>query len=182
MKAIFLDRDDTLIKNVPYLGDPSQVELCPGAAEAVRAWKDAGWLLVMVSNQSGVGRGLISKDQVAAVNAETYRQLGVAGFDGEYLCYAAPGDPYGSEERKPAPILLQRAAVEMDIDLASSYMIGDKEIDIECGHRAGSRSVLVLTGNAGVSQERAKERADYTAQHVGEAAEWILKQDSASAS
>ncbi len=179
MKAIFLDRDDTLIKNVPYLGDPAQVELCPGAAEAVKAWQSAGWSLVMVSNQSGVGRGLITKEQVAAVNAETYRQLGVKGFDGEYLCYAAPGDPYGSEERKPSPIMLQRAAEEMGIDLAVSYMIGDKEIDVECGHRAGCRSVLVLTGNAGDSQERAKERADFTAEHVGAAAEWILQQPTA---
>ncbi|MEM1159076.1 MAG: HAD family hydrolase [Verrucomicrobiota bacterium] len=176
MKAIFLDRDDTLIRNVPYLGDPSRVELCPGAAEAVHAWQAAGWLLVMVSNQSGVGRGLITKEQVASVNRETYRQLRVKGFDAEYFCYAAPGDPYGSEERKPSPIMLQRAAQEMAIDLAASYMIGDKEIDVECGHRAGCRSVLVLTGNAGEGQRRARERADFTAEHLGVAAEWVLQQ------
>jgi len=179
MKAVFLDRDDTLIKNVPYLGDPALVELCPGAAEAVQAWREAGWLLVMVSNQSGVGRGLITKEQVTAVNAETYRQLGIAGFDGEYLCYAAPGDPYGSEERKPSPIMLQRAAEEMDIDLKASYMIGDKLIDVESGHGAGCRSVLVLTGSAGESQERGKEQADFVAEHVGAAADWVLAQSAA---
>lgn len=174
-RAVFLDRDDTLIVNVPYLGDPSQVTLCPGARSAVAKWKEAGFALVLVSNQSGVGRGLITKEQVDDVNREMYRQLEVDGFDGEYFCYAAPGDPYGSEERKPSPTLLERASRELKIDLSNSFMVGDKGIDVECGRRAGCRSVLVLTGENSSFREAAKSHADHVAPDIGEAAEWILK-------
>ncbi|MEM6821571.1 MAG: HAD family hydrolase [Verrucomicrobiota bacterium] len=175
-RAIFLDRDDTLIVNIPYLGDASQVTLISGAIEAVQYWKSEGWLLVLVSNQSGVGRGLITKEQVAEVNREMYRQLGIDEFDGEYMCYAAPGDPYGSEERKPSPIMLQQAAEEMGIDLAASYMIGDKDIDVECGHNAGCKSIFVLTGQPGDGQELAKNQADFVAENVGQAADWVREQ------
>jgi D-glycero-D-manno-heptose 1,7-bisphosphate phosphatase len=175
-RAVFLDRDDTLIVNVPYLGDPSRVTLCAGAQSAVMRWKEAGFTLVLVSNQSGVGRGLITKEQVDDVNREMYRQLQVDGFDGEYFCYAAPGDPYGSEERKPSPILLERASRELDIDLSASFMVGDKGLDVECGHRAGCRSVLVLTGENSSSREAAQAQADYVATDVGAAADWILGQ------
>lgn len=174
-RAVFLDRDDTLIVNVPYLGDPSRVVLCPGAASAVSRLRDAGYLLVLVSNQSGVGRGLITKQQVADVNREMVRQLGLEGFDGEYFCYAAPGDPYGSEERKPAPILLQRAAQDLDINLEGSFMVGDKDIDVECGHRAGCQSVLVMTGDESPARQSAEKKADFVAPDVGAASEWIVK-------
>ncbi|NBT89638.1 MAG: HAD-IIIA family hydrolase, partial [Verrucomicrobia bacterium] len=91
--AVFLDRDDTLIENIPYLGDPSQVRLMPGAAEACQTLHRAGFLLFIVSNQSGVGRGLITKEQVRAVDQRMESLLGKPGIiSGYYHCFAAPGD------------------------------------------------------------------------------------------
>jgi len=174
-RAIFLDRDDTLIVNVPYLGNPALVSCCPGAKQAVQAWKSQGWKLVLVSNQSGVGRGLITKEQVAAVNREMYRQLEVEGFEGEYLCYASPEDPYGAEQRKPSPYLLEQAATDLDLDLKQSVMIGDKLIDVESGRRAGTRTVLVLTGGVDPVSADASGLADAVVPDVGRAAQWTLE-------
>ncbi len=173
--AIFFDRDDTLIRNVPYLGDPDQVELLPGAIECVHMLRDAGARLILVSNQSGVGRGLITKEQVVAVNTRMVQLLGIGDLDAEYLCYASPEDPYGAEERKPSPLMLQRAAEEHALDLSSSFMVGDKWIDVECGHRAGCLSVLVTTGTDSQHHQRAQAEADYVAGDLNVAAEWILR-------
>ena len=117
MRAVFFDRDDTLMVNVPYLGDPTKVEIFADAAEALFALRKAGFLLFVVSNQSGVGRGLITREQVHAVNAEMKRQ-----FDGDYIhafyhSFATPDDPYATD-RKPSPELLQEAAKAHNLDLA----------------------------------------------------------------
>jgi D-glycero-D-manno-heptose 1,7-bisphosphate phosphatase len=174
-RAVFLDRDDTLIRNVPYLGDPTQVVPIPGAPEAIKSLKDAGFLLFVVSNQSGVGRGLITEDQVHAVNAEMERQFGEGILDGYYMCYGDPADPEASRDRKPSPALLFQARDENGLDLAASYMVGDKQIDIDCGHNAGCRSVLVRTGEF----DGVGSGADFSARDIGEATEWILEQERA---
>ena len=141
-RAVFLDRDDTLMVNVPYLGDPTLVEIFPEAAAALYALRKADFLLFVVSNQSGVGRGLITRGQVSAVDAEMKRQL-----DGDYIhafyhSFAAPDDPYATD-RKPSPELLLQAAKIHDLDLAASFFIGDRLSDIECGLNAGCRTVLL---------------------------------------
>ncbi|MEO0453788.1 MAG: HAD-IIIA family hydrolase [Verrucomicrobiota bacterium] len=177
-RAIILDRDDTIIRNVPYLGDPEQVALLPTAQEALCLAREAGFLLVLASNQSGVGRGLITKSQVAAVNTEMESQLGMK-MDGIYCCYAAPGDPYGSEERKPAPFLIQRAASELGFDPARSFMIGDRWSDIASGQRAGSLSILVETGTCDNEEKErmARAEADFIAPSLLEAIQWALDKD-----
>lgn len=140
-RAIFLDRDGTVIEECGYLNDPERVKLLPGAAEALAALAADGWKLVVVSNQSGVGRGLISPSQMEDVQArflEATRQHGVT-IDATYICTHSPED--GCECRKPSPFLLQRAAEEHALDLAESWMIGDREGDILCGRNAGCRTI-----------------------------------------
>ncbi len=178
-RAVFLDRDDTLIVNVPYLGDPNLVQLFPEAAAALYALRQAGFLLFVVSNQSGVGRGLITRDQVFAVNAELKRQL-----DGDYIhaffhSYAAPDDPYATD-RKPSPELLLGAAKAHDLDLAGSFFIGDRLSDIECGINAGCRTVFLAHDQSSRKESAdpedvvARKKAHYITTTLTDAANWIL--------
>jgi histidinol-phosphate phosphatase family protein len=139
--ALFLDRDGTLVEDVGYPRDPTAVRLLPGAAEALRRVAEAGFALVIVSNQSGVGRGLISRAEAAAVHAEVVRRFAEEGvsFDGAYYCYHAPEDR--CDCRKPAPGLLLRAARELGLNLGRSFMLGDKAIDVAAGVAAGCRGI-----------------------------------------
>jgi D-glycero-D-manno-heptose 1,7-bisphosphate phosphatase len=172
--AVFLDRDDTLIENIPYLGDPSQVRLMPGAAEACQKFRQAGLPLFVVSNQSGVGRGLISKVQVRAVDAKMESLLGGSGtITGYYHCYAAPGDPY-DEKRKPSPAMLLEASQEHGLDLARCVMVGNRLSDIQAGLRAGCLAVLLDLRVPADEKTEASKTATFTAKDWPAATEWIL--------
>jgi D-glycero-D-manno-heptose 1,7-bisphosphate phosphatase len=174
--AIFLDRDDTIIRNVPYLGDPTLVELMPGALEGLRKFQEKGWPLFVVSNQSGVGRGLITREQVALVNQAMESLLVGIKIAGYYLCYEEPGNESGLTERKPSPALLLRAAREHGLDLASSYMIGDRLSDVQCGKNAGCQSILTLGHSGEDDLDAARSRADFVAENLLVAARWVLGQ------
>jgi len=178
-RAVFFDRDDTLMVNVPYLGDPAQVEVFPEAAMAMYKLREAGFWLFVVSNQSGVGRGLITRSQVFAVNAEMKRQL-----DGDYIhafyhSFSAPDDPKATD-RKPSAELLFKAAQINDLDLPNSFFVGDRLSDIECGINAGCRTVLLthLKSSRRASPDEedalAKEKAHYIAENLIQATQWIL--------
>jgi D-glycero-D-manno-heptose 1,7-bisphosphate phosphatase len=179
-RAVFLDRDDTLIVNVPYLGDPSRVEIFPEAAAALYSLRKAGFLLFVVSNQSGVGRGLITREQVVAVNTEMKRQLDGDYIQAFYHSYATPDDPY-STDRKPSPELLLQAAETHDLDLAASFFIGDRLSDIECGLNAGTRTILLTHANSSrrdsVDPEdtEALKKAHYITANLQDAARWIIE-------
>ncbi len=160
--------------NVPYLGDPAQVRVYPEAGKALKRLQEQGFLLFIVSNQSGVGRGWITRQQVEAVEAELVRQLGDNFFQAIYNCYDSPEDPYG-ECRKPLPTMLLRASKEHKIDLAKSFMVGDRDIDMECGRSAGCRTVLMLTGVADESQAKGRLVADHVAANLADAADWICQ-------
>jgi len=140
-RALFLDRDGTLILDVGYPRDPAQVEPIPGAAEALRYLQDS-FSLVVISNQSGIGRGMISEREAAAVHARFVERFADHGvhFSGCYYCPHVPGD--GCTCRKPAPGLLRDAAQELVLDLPGSIMIGDKASDVEAGRAAGCRVVV----------------------------------------
>ena len=142
--AIFLDRDGTLMEEVSYCSDPAHVRVFPSVPQALQSLQAAGYLLVIVTNQSGIGRGYFTEANYRAVHAEFERQILPAHFHAAYFCPDAPETP--SDCRKPAPGMLQRAAREHSIDLSRSYMVGDKAIDMECGRAAGCRTGLVLTG------------------------------------
>ena len=177
--AVFLDRDDTLIKNIPYLGDPSQVRLMPGAAEACQKLYRAGLSLFVVSNQSGVGRGLITKEQVRAVDATMESFLGGSGIiSGYYHCYAAPGDPY-DERRKPSPAMLMEASRDHGLDLARSIMVGNRLSDIQAGIQAGCLAVLLDLQVPAEEKAEAVKTASFTAKDWATAAAWILQKEKA---
>jgi histidinol-phosphate phosphatase family protein len=140
-RALFLDRDGTIIEDRGYMGDPALVRLIPGAAEALAALAREGWKLIIVSNQSGVGRGLIGPRQMEAVHSrflELMRSLGVPITD-SLFCTHAPQDACAC--RKPSPLLLARAAHEHSLDLSASWMVGDREADILCGRNAGCSTI-----------------------------------------
>lgn len=154
VKAVFLDKDGTLIENLPYNVDPDRIRLAPGAPEALRQMQDRGYLLFVVSNQSGVARGYFDEAALGAVEARLQELLAPAGvaLDGFYYC---PHHPQGSVRayavvctcRKPRPGLIQRAAAEHRLDLGACWMIGDILDDVEAGRRAGCRTVLVDRGH-----------------------------------
>ena len=165
--AVFFDRDGTLMEEVHYCGDPARVRVYAGVPEGLRKLKKAGFRTFIVSNQSGIGRGLISEAQYRAVQAELMAQIGEGLIDASYFCPDAPGTP--STRRKPDPGMLFEAAKEFDLDLARSYMVGDKADDVECGRRAGVKTILVLTGY-GAGQNCAP---DYRARGVVEAIDTV---------
>ena len=148
--AVFLDKDGTLVEDVPYNVDPAALVLAPGAREGAQALHNAGYKLVVVTNQSGVARGHFERDALRAVEDRLGELLGVplAGF------YDCPHHPDGSvaefavdcECRKPLPGLLTDAAADLDLDLSASWMVGDILNDVEAGHRAGCRTVLIDNG------------------------------------
>ena len=151
--AVFLDRDGTLIADVPYVGDPAQVRHLPGSADAIQHLRRAGFACVVVSNQSAVGRGMITFEQMHAVHEEMVRQMSAAGaaLDGNYWCIYAPQTPDKTViehvDRKPGPGMLLRAAHDLNLDLAKSWIIGDQVSDMLAGRNAGCRGgILVRTG------------------------------------
>ena len=150
--AVFLDRDGTLNEDPGYLGDPNLVKLLPGTGEALSLLKnELGFKLIVVSNQSGISRGLINKEMVDAVNNKLNELLSNynVSIDAFYYCPFHP-DFSTTEEtncRKPSPEMVFQAARDFTIDLEGSYFVGDSVSDIECGINAGLKTVLVKTGN-----------------------------------
>ena len=159
LPACFFDRDGVIIEEADYIHDPNLVKLCPFAADAVRARHDAGRLVVIVSNQSGIARGYFTVDDLHAVDARMKELLANEGatVDGAYYCLhhkkgVVPEYTCDCDCRKPKPGLFLQAAKELGIDLAESFMIGDKESDLEAGLNAGCRGVALVRTGHGVHQ------------------------------
>lgn len=176
--AVFADRDGTINRNPPrgdFVTRPEDLELLPGAADALRRLKNAGYLIVVFTNQSGVGRGVMSADDVRAVNARTGELLAEAGapLDGAYFCPHVDAD--GCECRKPKPGLLTRAAADLGIDLSRSWGIGDGARDLEAARAAGCRVVFVHA-DAYPGQREAGEalRPEASVPDLGAATEVVL--------
>ncbi|WP_257304141.1 D-glycero-alpha-D-manno-heptose-1,7-bisphosphate 7-phosphatase [Geothrix campi] len=178
--AVFLDRDGTLNEEVDYLSDPDRLVMIPGAASAVARLNARGIPVVVVSNQSGIGRGKYGWQDFAAVMSRmgTLLALENARID---AVYASPHHEKGQgdyavadhPDRKPNPGMLIRAAAEHDLDLANSWMVGDKAIDLDAGRRAGCRVALVRTG---YGSEVDGSAADLVAADLPEAVDRILAQ------
>ena len=141
--AVFLDRDDTLTLDPGYCSDPDQVQLLPGVKEGLASLRSAGFKLVIVTNQSGIGRGYFTEADFWAVQARLEALIGANQIAGTYFC---PDHPErASNRRKPAPGMLHEAARDLDLSLADSFMIGDKASDIEAGLNAGVRAAIWVT-------------------------------------
>jgi D-glycero-D-manno-heptose 1,7-bisphosphate phosphatase len=167
--AVFVDRDGTIMENVDYCSDPKQVRIFPGVREAFRRLRSNGFKLIIITNQSGIGRGFFTIEQYRAVEAEVLHQLGDGLIDATYFCPDVPGQK--SSCRKPAPGMILQAAQEHGIDLSGSFFIGDKEIDAECGRNAGVRTIRVQTG---LQRDMTGSVADWVASDFADAAKIIL--------
>ena len=152
-RAVFIDRDGTISEEVGYVNHPSRYRVFPYAAEAVKLLNDTGWLAILITNQAGVARGYFAEELIGAVHNILADELERSGaqLDAIYYCphhpsIGAPPYQLDCDCRKPKPGLIRRAAEEFDIDLAASWMIGDRYGDIEFAHNAGVRAAFVLSG------------------------------------
>jgi D,D-heptose 1,7-bisphosphate phosphatase len=149
-RAVFLDRDGTINEDPGYISDPANVVLIPQAAEALAGLNKKGFKLIVISNQSGIARGIMSSKDVERVNNKINELLlkNNVSIDAFYFCHAHPefSTPEECECRKPSPKLVLEAAEDFEIEMNQSYFVGDNVSDIECGKNAGLRTILVKTG------------------------------------
>ncbi len=179
--AVFLDRDGTINEEQGYLTAPQNLLLLPTAGEALRLLNQARVPVIVITNQSAIERGLMTLEDLQAVNASLQNALEEFGahYDALYYCPHAPYHQPACECRKPQPGLLLQAAVDLDLDLRRSFVIGDKVSDLEAGRACGCRTVLVLTGYGEQALAEMQERGlrpDFTAANLVEAVRWILAQ------
>ncbi len=179
-RAVFLDRDGTIVRDVGYLKRTEDVCLLPGVPEALKLLKEAGFLLLVVTNQSAVARGWLTEPALLEIQREVERRLEAEGaaLDGFYYC---PHLPEGTVEqyarkcdcRKPEPGMLLRAARDRNVDLERSYVVGDSERDVEAGRRAGCSTILIGEGTSPPADLRARDlrhAADLILQREGDSA------------
>ena len=180
-KAVFLDRDGTIIEDRDYLSRPEDMVIFPGAPEALRRLAKVGFKLIIVTNQSGVGRGYFTLADVENVHRHLIAELERKGVRLEkiYVAPEAPDQP--SRGRKPSPQFLFDARDEFNLDLSQSYMIGDRLVDLECGWNAGvKKSLLVRTGyGSGVERDTPEKLTPaLVVDNLAAAADWICRQGS----
>jgi len=182
-KAVFLDRDGTIVEDVGYLNHPKDIKFIPGSIEAIKALNKAGYKVVVITNQAGVARGLIREDLLQTIDKTIQKFIlnGGAQIDGLYYCPHHPEHgvyPYKRECdcRKPNPGMLKKAQKDLDLDLSKSFMVGDKATDIEAGKSAGTKTVLVTTGKGAKEKDRLQNQPDHIAANLKQAVSWILEQ------
>lgn len=169
-RAVFFDRDGTLMEEVNFCNRATDVRIFPGMREALTALRNSQWFIFVITNQSGIARGKISPSQYEAVHQELLRQLDHQ-VDAAYFC----PDILEGPRRKPNIGMVLEATADFPVDLAGSYFVGDKSIDIECGKRAGMQTILVNTGYGAQYQDCG---ADYLFPDAVAAANFILKSTS----
>ncbi len=179
-KAVFLDRDGTIVEDVGYLSSPEQIKFIPGSIDAIKSLNQSGFKVIVISNQSGIARGHFTEDMLQTIDKIIHRGLlhGGAHIDAHYYCPHHPEQgvyPYQQECecRKPNTGLIKKATEKFNVDPNSSFMIGDKTTDIELGKRSGLKTALVKTGYGQKQIEHAKE-PDKIAENLAEAVKWVL--------
>lgn len=172
-RYVLLDRDGTVIVDKHYLSDPEQVEFLPGVVEGLRRMADLGWGLVLLTNQSGVGRGYFDVKSVDLVHERLSEMLRGAGlrFDGIYHCPHAPEEECAC--RKPASGMAEQAAADLGFELGDCVVVGDKEADVRLGKNIGAFSILVRTGKGAAHEERCRGVADQVVDGLEQAADII---------
>jgi D-glycero-D-manno-heptose 1,7-bisphosphate phosphatase len=176
--AVFLDRDGTINEEMGYINHLSRLRLLPGVTEAIRLLNQAGLPVVVVTNQSGAARGYFAPALVEEVHRRLETELALRGahLDGLYVCLHGPDD--NCPCRKPKPALILTAALELDLDLPRSYLVGDRYKDLETAANAGVQGILVLTGYGRGEYEYLKGASPaepaYVAEDLMDAVAWIL--------
>lgn len=180
-RAVFLDRDGTLIEETGYLRDPGLIRFIPGSIEAIRLLNENGLKAVVTSNQSGIARGLLTEEELKAVQESLQNRLSEKGafLDGFYFCPHHPeeGDPPYRQDcscRKPRPGLIRMAQQDLGVDPAESYTVGDRATDLEAGRGAGTKTILVRTGYGQEESGQMKVLPDHVADDLLDAVHWIL--------
>jgi D-glycero-D-manno-heptose 1,7-bisphosphate phosphatase len=177
-KAIFIDKDGTLIHDVPYNVNPDRIVLYTGTIQALASLKELGYLVIVISNQSGVARGYFEEHALEAVKERLGILLGDVGIDGFYYC---PHHPHGTVERytvecdcrKPQPGMILQAAKDFQVDLSQSWMIGDILSDAEAGNRAGCKTILINNGNETEWEMNSLRKPAYIVKDLVEASQLI---------
>jgi D,D-heptose 1,7-bisphosphate phosphatase len=169
-KAVFLDRDGTIARDVHYCRRPEDFKLFKDVPVSIKKLNEKGYKTVLVTNQSGIARGYFSEDTLVRIHQKMKDELAAAGatIDAIYYCPHHPDEH--CECRKPGTALFLKAAKELDIDLGHSYMVGDTPGDIEAGNTLGCKTVLVTTNDTALSA-----CPDHQANNLGEAVKWILR-------
>ncbi len=176
--AVFIDRDGTINEEVNYLDHPDQLRLLPRCAEAIKKINRQGIKTIVITNQSGIARGYFTEKSLHQIHDKLESLLAQDGahLDGIYFCPHHPDD--ACDCRKPAPGMLKAASSEHAIDLAQSFVIGDKLTDVKLAQRVGAKGILVLTGYGQAEYESERDKwlkpPDYVAQDIYDAVEWIL--------
>jgi D-glycero-D-manno-heptose 1,7-bisphosphate phosphatase len=175
LKAVFLDKDGTLVENVPFNADPDRIRLLPGTREGLELLHALGYELIVLSNQPGVALGYFTESELDEVERRLQELIGEIPLAGFYYC------PHGPEEgcpcRKPSPGLVLRAARERGLETERCWMIGDILNDVEAGRKAGCRSILLDTGGETEWKLSPERTPDYVALSLDEAARWILSRE-----
>lgn len=182
--AVFLDRDGTLNREMNYIRVPDQLHLIEGAGAAVGRLNRRGLITCVLSNQSGVARGFLTEEDLSPIHSKLERELALGGgrVDRIYYCPHHPTEgipPYNIECdcRKPKTGMLERAALEFNIDLRSSFLVGDSIVDMQAGNTAGTKTILVLTGYGTDAKEQCMStniHVDHVAPTIVEAIDFVL--------
>ena len=181
--AVFLDRDGTINEEMGYINHIDRFVLIPGAVAAIRSINESGLKAVVVTNQSGVARGYFPKELIDQVHQKLSGLLAEEGafLDGIYTCIHAPppkGESGGCVCRKPKIGLMEQAALELNLNLEKSYVVGDRFKDVEMARNAGAKAILVLTGYGKGELEflgpNSRVQADFVAKDLADAVKWIL--------
>ena len=170
-KAAFIDRDGTLIEEVNFLSRVEDLQIFPYTAEALKILKDAGFLIIVVTNQSGIGRGIYDEAAMHGIHQAMRSRLGGL-IDGFYFCPHLPCD--GCRCRKPGLGMIESASADFPIELSGSWIIGDKKIDVETGHKAGISSAMVMTGYGRSHLKTLDDQPEIIAETILEAARAIV--------
>ena len=172
-KAVFLDRDGTIAHDVPYCSRPEDFELLPRVPEAIKLLNDNGFKVVVITNQSGIGRGYFTEDMLAKIHLKMLNELkkSSAVIDAIYYCPHHPNDK--CECRKPKPAMILQAARDLDINLQESFFIGDSSLDIEAGNRAGCHPIRI---HATPSLDINGQDADFMCADLYAGVQWIMAQ------
>jgi len=178
-KAVFIDRDGTINVNVGYIDNPDKFQMYPGIAKGIKLLQDNGFKIIVITNQSGISRGFFTEETLKKIHERMMKELSKkdASIDGLYFCPHHPKDNCNC--RKPKTEMFEKAIKKHDVDVSKSFVIGDRMLDVEVGHRIGCKTVLIPERKEMVEKEREESlvEPDYICDDFYLGVLWILEED-----